>query len=260
MDCVLRTPQCAVFDNVLPPDQFESLWKYIQMTEYESVHAKKWEKVWRMHDGQVFRGPLIKWNQTEQETETTSPGEANELVYPTQTIIDNIMELILSQAIKHPQLIGSRLDDWQTMVAHPYLYPVGSGLSWHADGGRYTGAFSFYCHPEWNSLYGGELMISEADTKRLREILPSVLVYEREGNEITTLEKRQVPPFLDNSAEDKLLSQADIGLYISPKPNRLVLLKGSTYHQVKAVTPVAGRFSRATLAGFFVADKSSVTS
>lgn len=257
MDCVLQTPECAVFDNVLNAEQFEALWKHVQLVDYRSVHSEKWEKVWRMHDGEVFWGPKTTWHTSENSVPKSPEGNPDKssdpVCYPTGTATDALMERILAKAVEHPHLVGTQASDWESITTQPYLYPVGSGLSGHTDSVKYTGAYTYYCHPEWNCVYGGELMVSPADSSKLEALLPHVIVYEVEGNEITKMEKRYVGSHLDNRAENKVLSQSGIGTYIAPKPNRLILLKGGTYHQVKPVAPAAGRLSRASVAGFFLA-------
>jgi Rps23 Pro-64 3,4-dihydroxylase Tpa1-like proline 4-hydroxylase len=256
MDCVLQTSQCAVFDNVLPPEQFESLWKHIQLVDYQSVHSNKWNKAWRLHDGHALGGPEIRWaDQSEADTASHSQN-TDSLTFPTHSIMDALIQTVLSKATDHPELVGTRGDAWQTMTARSYVYPAGTGLSWHTDGldngiPIYSGAFSYYAHPEWNSVYGGELLVSSADASTIYELLPHVMVYEMENNEIKDLKKRFVGAHLDNSAEDKLLNAAGLGLYIVPKPNRLVLMKGGTYHHVNPVSATAGRFSRISVSGFF---------
>lgn len=252
MDCVLKTEQCAVYDNVLEPAELQELWKYMQMAEYQSVHNQGWEKVWRLHDGEVMKGPLISCSVVEDPEYFEPVDKLEALHYPTQTIVDKLLEKTIARADAHPDLVGTRGTDWTRMTATPHLYPIGSGLSWHTDAGSYSGAFTFYCNPEWNILNGGELLISNADTSNIEKQLPNIVVFEVEGNEIKSLQKQTIKPYIDNQFENSLLMDSGIGLYITTKPNRLVLIKEGVYHRVNPVSTAAGSIPRASVSGFFI--------
>ncbi|MBT6433930.1 MAG: hypothetical protein HOK97_07255 [Deltaproteobacteria bacterium] len=255
MDCVLKTEQCAVYDNVLEPAELQELWKYMQMAEYQSVHNQGWQKVWRLHDGEVMKGPLISCSVVEDPEYSEPVDKLEALHYPTQTIIDKLLEKTIEGADAHPELIGTKGTDWTRMIASPHLYPIGSGLSWHIDTGLYCGAFSFYCNPEWNAVNGGELLISNADTSALVEQLPSVVVFEVEDNEIKSLERKTIEPYLDNRFENPILMDSGLGLYIATKPNRLVFIKEGAYHRVNPVSNAAGSIPRASVSGFFLKNR-----
>ena len=48
-----------------------------------------------------------------------------------------------------------------------------------------------------------------------------------------------------------MLGKLGMGQYISPKPNRLVVIAGGNPHMINKVSPSAGDHGRCTIAGFF---------
>ena len=106
------------------------------------------------------------------------------------------------------------------------LYGRGTKLSWHRDHGG-VGTFAYYVHPEWKPTWGGELYVPEqvvrTETNKDRK-----LAY---GTEMW-----------DDLA-------AGWGLWIAPKPNRLVYTSPDVLHQVNRVDPDAGDNLRVALIG-----------
>jgi len=59
-------------------------------------------------------------------------------------------------------------------------------------------------------------------------------------------------PHLDNRRENEVLDEIGAGTYLTPKPNRLVVMAGSTPHMINRVHAAAGTNARCAVAGFFV--------
>jgi Rps23 Pro-64 3,4-dihydroxylase Tpa1-like proline 4-hydroxylase len=133
-------------------------------------------------------------------------------------------------------LIGTTPKDWAGITAQSYLYPAGSGLSWHKDSTDRSGAYIYYAHPYWNVTFGGELLIAE------RVAGGRSAAGRRPG--------QQVGPHLDNEAENRALLALGVGSFVHAKPNRLVVLRGGTPHMIRAVTAAAGNHVRCSIAGF----------
>ena len=53
--------QIAVFDDVLPPEQFRNFWDFCQRETYESVHSRARVGVFRLDDGEPLWGGSIAW-------------------------------------------------------------------------------------------------------------------------------------------------------------------------------------------------------
>jgi hypothetical protein len=153
-------------------------------------------------------------------------------VYPTGTGIDRVIEELGLRADRFERLIGAQGRAWSLFTARAFLYPAHSGLGWHTDSPVFTGAFSYYAHPEWNSRWGGELFIARTPAGWT----PS----------------RGAGSPLDNRRESALLLEVGAGQYVNPKPNRLVVIKNSVLHRINPVLAAAGANVRCSIAGFFV--------
>lgn len=219
MQKVLETPDFVVFDDVLDEESWSLLWTHINFTELAPV--TRTEGAWKHSDGMPLAGPEF---HSPTRGDRRTPENAT---YPTGTAVDALLEALLEDPDSLTPWVS---DQWIRVSGRPYVYPPGSALSWHADDHEfYSGAFVYYCHPEWNVDWGGELMVaSGADPE-----LP------------------MMPFRFDNREYSDLLMATGAGHFILPKPNRLVLL-GDVPHMVKPVAPAAGAAVRASLAGFFI--------
>ncbi|WAL72912.1 2OG-Fe(II) oxygenase [Kitasatospora sp. YST-16] len=136
-------------------------------------------------------------------------------------------ERILQQVVAEPGIFGTAGQDWDRAGFTFWRYPAGSRLSWHNDaGGGRTGEFIVFLHEEWRASWGGELMILD------EEPVTSV----RDGDFLAQMELQ-------------VRESASSPVAIVPRPNRLVLVKAGTVHQINRVDPTAAA-PRRTLTGF----------
>lgn len=253
LTCARRRSRYAVFDDVLSADEFAQLWEYIQLDEYSSAHQARWEKSWRLADGQPLVGVMVSHlldGQTDDFGRSTDGRVTRS--YPTRGGIDSIIGLLLDRHDEFAEWIGARGHDWKALTARPYLYPAGTALSWHTDAYSYSGAFVFYAHPEWSASWGGELMIcdeSTADTNLGDKHVLSTVV--KEGK-VVGLRRMPVPPALDHKRENEILVGAGLGEFVIAKPNRLVIMRAGTPHRIARVDPAAGENVRCSIGGCFL--------
>lgn len=218
-----------VYDDVLPERDFRALWRHLNTLEAHSVHARSWRKVWRLHDG----NPLTSragWFLT-----AGAEGKPNDLLYPLGTPLDHLVAWILDKTPDVASIIGDAGSDWRRMSFAPWIYPPGSGLSLHQDGNLYTGAFTYFAHPEWRVHWGGQLIILDPSTAPMGQ---------QEPDELS-------PPFLSDDQETARAMCPGHGLVFFAKPNRLVFLPPTVQHLVTRVDPNAGQHARISVAGFF---------
>jgi hypothetical protein len=109
-------------------------------------------------------------------------------------------------------------DPWTGFSSSAWTYPSGTGLEWHSDTGWLAG-YIYYMHPAWRAAWGGELLVAT------------------DG-----------PPSPAARVESVCESG---GVFIYPRPNRLVLLRGGTLHCIKKVESTAGGAARTSVSGFF---------
>jgi hypothetical protein len=232
-----------VYDDVLPAAKFSQVWRYVQVQDFEFVQRERWFKVWRLDDGEPLWGPEVVTAGAAASLaagDSTATEHPPEMIFPTGLAIDYVIAAVQRIAGKCVSLIGSTPRDWAGLTAQPYLYPPGSGLSWHKDSANRTGAFIYYAHPYWNVTFGGELLIAERADRSSA------------SRRVRAKRRRKVGPHLDNDAENRALLTRGVGRFVHAKPNRLVILCGGTPHMIKAVTAAAGNHVRCSIAGFFI--------
>jgi Rps23 Pro-64 3,4-dihydroxylase Tpa1-like proline 4-hydroxylase len=124
---------------------------------------------------------------------------------------------------------------WNTIAFTFWKYPAGSRLGWHNDAGlgRY-GEFILFLHEIWRPSWGGELMLLDED--------PEALGATGGGDDPVA----QMEVILNQCPTNPVA--------IVPKPNRLVLVKAGTVHQIHRVDRTAGEHLRCTLTGFVSRD------
>jgi 2OG-Fe(II) oxygenase superfamily len=236
MKAIHADDQIAVFDDVLSPEHFRSFWDFCQRETYEGVHARIRTGGWRLDDGEPLWGGTVAWPSVSLEgllPPNFDLSKAPVTFYPTGKAIDDVLQAIKARSALVTNLIGKEGQDWAGISLRPYVYPRGSGLSWHGDSGPYSGAFIYYAHPEWNVLWGGELLVADASTRWLEP-------------------PRETVHRFDNRKENEELLRVGMGRFVMPKPNRLVFIAAGMRHMIAKVSSAAGNNPRVSLAGFFV--------
>jgi hypothetical protein len=199
-----------VIDDLLPPDQFPIAWKHFQNEKYANPHVNGWQKVWRLTDNDCLGSqdyPLTK--------------------KPFNNYMDGVSSYML-EANRHVSDIGGEEGkDWSEAIFRSYIYPRGSKLSWHNDGGDYHAALTYYVHPYWGSTWGGELMASST---------PDLDSYnhEHKGN-----------PHLDHRWEDAFIGELGFG-------HRLVIMSAGVFHAINRVDDDAGDNARCSVVSFLI--------
>jgi hypothetical protein len=217
----LRDDGIAVADDVLPAEAFAELQRHVARADYRSVHAQGWDKAWPLWDGSPLRGTSIHYDPE-------GAFGSDRTTYPTSTAVDRLVDAVRQVSARCTDIAGAEGVDWVGLFLAPWLYPVGSALSLHCDGGGYTGSFTFFAHPRWGRHWGGDLVVS------------------RPGPGATP------PARLSGDEGDPSGDDPGIGLCISPRPNRLVVLGADRPHRISRVDVNAGQHVRASVAGFFL--------
>jgi hypothetical protein len=260
MKLVAQTSQFRVYDDVLSEKDFRAVWNHVQLESYVTVHQDGWVNIWRIPDGMPLAAkvavllenpkPAADSATKKEEKSGYEPRYGATRIYPTHTALDRVLASLVEHADDFADLVGRRNADYDNVSARTFLYPQGTGFSWHEDGPRYSGAFAFYAHPEWRSQWGGELLIGDESTRFQDSKRDDPISITRESGELKARRVR-IPPFLDDTPQDTVLSKLGVGRFISPKPNRLVVIAGGTAHRINPVSPSAGDHVRCTIAGFF---------
>lgn len=236
MSSTIDHPSFRVIDDFLEEDEWTEVWSHFQFMELLPVTRSR--GAWKLDDGVPLGGHELCTDSRDPEARHDPERPQR---YPSQTPLDRVVHALLSRPELHEGLIG---DHWDRLSARAYVYPHGTGLSWHVDDHQlYAGAFIYYAHPHWNAHWGGELLIGEvaepdpdADPDTDPDELP-IMAY-----------RFETEPYSER------LLEMGCGSFVMPKPNRLVLLAGAP-HMIAAVSPAAGHSVRASVSGFFLAPK-----
>jgi len=231
----VQTEHYAVYDDLLPPDPCRALWNYFQLQPFQRIDALGMQGQWALEDSAVLRGPTIGWQQTWDAQ------------YPTHTPVDALMKAVADTAPQFAALAGKSGSDWTAFSACPMLYVAGQGRLWHRDADDDLAGWTYYAHPTWNIEWGGELFIAERDTPPadtgvfLHRLRP-------------TPDHPEPPAWkshLDNDDASRLLMETGLGAFVAPRPNRLVVVRGTTPRSIAKVRASAGRHVLATFGGQF---------
>ena len=247
MRIVESNEQFLVIDDVFSQEHFQALGRFMQVENYRPVHHQQWEKVWRLTDGTPMEGGVAFSGDT-----SSFPAIEEAKTYPTKTSIDFVFARLAELASEMAPLVGRYGEAWNVVSAKPFLYPMGTALSWHTDATAYSGAYTFYLHPEWNCQWGGELLIAGPDSYQVPnwDEQVSIVNFDDEG-QIASVQKTPIGPTLRNSRENQVLGDVGMGRYIAPKPNRLVVVAGGNHHKVSRIDAAAGGNARWSVSGFF---------
>lgn len=238
MNFVYQDQNFCIIDDFLDDKLKTLVWNYVQTEEFRHVRDPKWDKAFRLQDGNPLRGPAYLSHK--------NPLDEKRPTYPTRKGIDIVFKNIIENMDKISKWVGSQDKDWAFFFARAYIYEMNQGLSWHRDNNyNATGAFVYYAHPYWEYQWGGELLIDPNIDRSVEN--PTIELYE-EGI-------KRGGSHLDTTHENKLLGNKAFGHFIQPKPNRLVILKSGIYHTIKKVDPSAGDNVRAIIQGFFLHPK-----
>lgn len=237
MQVTLKNPDFLVIDNFLDPKCFEYMWNFIQEEQFRVVHWDRWIKAFRIADGQ----PL--WGDVYTSRPTLSDRTARSTAYPTRRGVDTLISAILENGALFSEYVGYQGQDWDYFFCRPYLYPVGTGLSWHTDGrGDVRGAYVYYAHPEWGAHWGAEMLI---DGSGFRDA-------EYPEREMLDGSRKRLGLHLDWRLASEAAMKYGAGHYVLPRPNRFVLLRRGVLHRINPVQESAGDHVRASVTGFFL--------
>jgi hypothetical protein len=212
----------AVYDDFLSAHEQQELLRYLDTARYRKVMPEALGSAFRISDGDPFVG-------TEAVMRKDGAGDLRP-AYPTETALDIVIERLRDHRSAIDEIICARGAAWSNATVCPYLYPAGCGLSWHTDG-AYVGAYIYYAHQKWSPHWGGELLVSAG-----------------EAGESSAPNRRLVK---DDEAEPPPM--AGMGYFFAPRPNRMIYLRGGTFHAIKKVEAAAGDNMRISVSGFFMA-------
>jgi hypothetical protein len=211
-----------VIDELVEAPQFKLLYQSLRRAKYRT-HAG-WASVWSLAEQGGYRCSPFTGDSIVRDG-----GNPASVAY---AIFAQALDGILPEL---EYLTGRRGEDWTHFNGNAVMFPPGGALNWHTDK-KYAASYSYYCQSEWQRRWGGELLVQEQEAPSWGRGAP-------EG----TGAARAAGAKPEGEAVD------DIGYYVAPIANRLVVVRGAIPHRIAAVSPAAGENYRMSITGFFVA-------
>ena len=232
MRTTFESDQAIVIDDFLPSKVLDNLREQVECLKLKQLEYGD-DKIYKLDCGTIYKSDK-KWMN---DSDTRPPA---------------IKEFMDKVAVTHPLGIRASSNEEQVLMKNfscmVHAYGAGSELSWHRDAGNFTGAYTFYLHRHWMHTWGGNMLIADDKTNfevyndAPENIQPSDM-YAKEFNKIL--------PTFNLGFESKCVLDPGVGMYIAPKPNRIVFVKKNTVHKVERIDKTAGGNWRLSLTGFF---------
>ncbi len=232
-----QTSTFLVIDDFLSEESFQHVWTFLHKEPFRTVQGDRWITAFRLGDGQPMWGDVYTSRPAQSSRTSVS------VPYPSGKGIDVLIKAMLGNLELFSEYIGKENVDWDYFFCRPYLYPIGSGLSWHSDGRTgVAGAYVFYAHPRWRAHWGSELLIDGS----------GFCEFDYPEHEMYDGTKQRLGQHLDASETSEAVMKHAVGHYVLPRPNRFVLLRRGVLHRLNPVHPNAGDNIRASITGFFL--------
>lgn len=207
-----KTEKYIIVDELMDQEYYTSLTSSIQNIRFD-YPGTEWRKLWPLTDPLPLQSGSFLWSKK-----------------PCGFGIDPAIESI-SAEILSAQASGFVEESWADIAFRIYLHGRGSRLQCHSDSPLYAGAAVFYAHEEWRPYWGGELVFPDINNESDVELVHG------DG------------PIL-NKRLRMTIERQFCGEYVSPKPNRLVIIKAGAWHYTNPVDQSAGDNIRISIATF----------
>ena len=222
---VLKTPEVLVVDDFLSQVYWDRLYNQVQLDEWTQSQTD--DKYWHITDGPNYKASkrFLK----------DAPFNDNYDIWAEciKTFANNCEEA--QDFVKGYTDIAMRC----------HGYPVGSKNPWHMDMGFVT--YSYYLHKHWQINWDSTLLVLPKGSVVYRQMLLKL-----EGTkQQDTYSGTGALEMFEQAEKTKNLMDYGMGTFISPKPNRLVLINKNVVHGITRVDKDAGENVRLTLTGFF---------
>jgi Rps23 Pro-64 3,4-dihydroxylase Tpa1-like proline 4-hydroxylase len=229
---VMQTPEVLVVDDLLPKDAWDKVFNQVQVDRWRPSEVD--DKYWHITDGFNYKG------QKRHHSERPYNDNSEVWFEHFTKFLDTCPES------------KNFAKDYKNFAMQCHAYPVNSKNPWHHDLGFTT--YTYYLHRHWQINWDGTLMIIPlaAGVKYQQEL-------ELLKNSVQYDSYKDVAPMemFEQSSKFQSIIDHGLGIFVSPKPNRLVLINKNVIHGITRVDPDAGQNSRVTLTGFIEESESA---
>jgi hypothetical protein len=222
---VLKTPEVLVVDDFLSKVYWDRLYNQVQLDEWTQSQTD--DKYWHITDGPNYKASKRFLKDT-----------------PFNDNYDIWAECIKAFA-DYCEEAQDFVKGYTDIAMRCHGYPVGSKNPWHMDMGFVT--YSYYLHRHWQINWDSTLLVLPKGSVEYRQMLLKL-----EGTkQKDTYAGTGALEMFEQAEKTKNLMDYGMGTFISPKPNRLVLINKNVVHGITRVDKDAGENVRLTLTGFF---------
>ena len=223
---VMKTPEVLVVDDFLPIDVWDKIFNQVQVDRWRQSEID--DKFWHMTDGANYKGVKRWYNERPYK-------DNSELWFEHFTaFLDNC-----------PDSKDFVNEKYYNIAMQCHGYPVGSKNPWHTDLGYST--YTYYLHKKWQINWDSTLLIIPMEAKLEYEQL---LKLDKNSVHTDSYAKDNMPmEMFEQSKKFSSIIEYGRGIFVSPKPNRLVLINKNVIHGVTRVDSDAGENVRVSLTG-----------
>ena len=112
-----------VYDNILDQKTFNALFDFMNFVPMVHKRSRgEWNRVWGFNDGDILMANRYIWPR----------GKVKKFNHP-EDCLTPFFEFVNKQIEESGLWTEEEKNDITTIVMTPYIWPPGSGLSWHND-------------------------------------------------------------------------------------------------------------------------------
>lgn len=231
---IIESPEVLVVDDFLPEQEWDRLLNQVQLDTWSQTQPD--DKYWHWTDG-------VNYKNTKR--------------FLRDAPFDDNFDIWFNAIKKFADTCNAAqpfVQGYTDIAMRCHAYPVGSKNPWHTDMGGVT--YSYYLHKQWQINWDATLLVlpkGSVEYKQVMKKLPGTKQYDSyKGTGSLEL--------FEQAEKVKTLINYGAGTFVSPKPNRLVLINKNVVHGVTRVDSDAGENMRISLTGFFNFFKQQVVS
>lgn len=224
MKIVVNRPECLVVDNFLSENDWNKLFNQVQVDKWSKVDNAD-DKYWHLTDGDAYK--------TTRMLVKDFPFKNNYDIW-----FHRLSKFLDTNEAK--DFVGS----YQGYSCRCYAYPVGGKNPWHDDMGFLT--YAYYLHKRWQINWDGTLLIipkDEIQYDQLLDVDEKSVSYDQYTDLKTPME------MFEQADKYRNILDCGRGIFVSPKPNRLVIINKNVVHGINRVDADAGENIRLSLGG-----------
>jgi Rps23 Pro-64 3,4-dihydroxylase Tpa1-like proline 4-hydroxylase len=231
---VINSPEVLVVDDFLNDQDWDRLLNQVQLDAWSQTQPD--DKYWHWTDG-------VNYKNTKRFLRDAPFDDNFDIWF-------NAIKKFADTCEPAQQFVKGYTD----IAMRCHAYPVGSKNPWHTDMGGVT--YSYYLHKHWQINWDATLLILPKGSVEYKQVMPKL----PGTKQYDSYKGTGSLELFEQANKVKNLIEYGVGTFVSPKPNRLILINKNVVHGITRVDPDAGENLRISLTGFFNFFKHQVVS